>query len=123
MKVYVVTAGWYSDLEVYGVYSDKSTAEQVSDIVNGGPGKDIPELEVDSIPDHLHQDKFVFCVIFDADGNAKHCNRAALLHSGLMEMEVNEMCGVYHVWARDREHAIKSASDWRARRLVESAHK
>jgi hypothetical protein len=127
-KVYIVTAGKYSDYHIAAVFSTREMAEKCVEVVNRenpystreDPYAKIEEWEVDEVPPGLHQGYDVWNVYMKEDGTVTEVWKELdlellglhLLSSKLIEERKNgEVC--YHVicLAKDEKHAIKIASE------------
>ena len=113
MKIYIITSGCYSDVEVVGAYTTPELAEEAK--TQAGEGGCIIELETDSLPQH-EPDRKLWRVWMARDGNlqlpAEHVS--AFDHKeGVYEQQDNAGW-TFTLWAHDQEHAVKSANEKRA---------
>lgn len=122
MKVYVITAGEYSDYEIYGVAVDKTIAQQIADRVNkfwSGESEiaNIEEYDTDSWMEIIATGNMyevfkrvraggrldVYKTKYDIDSSYKDRNKVKKIYRSLDIMVT--------VVARDEEHAKKIAAD------------
>lgn len=117
MKVYVITAGVYSDYTIYGVAIDPVMAENIRKYVDKEYEEAaIEEFDTETWPDILktgniyHVVKYpkgamnAFKISWDIEGGYAKRNKVRKLSGRLTGLEVT-------VIARDKEHAIKIAAD------------
>ena len=109
-KVWIVTKGEYSDYRIEGVFSDEAKASRVAEMIQGDYDEyPLDDARVDAIP----------------AGNKMHTvflyrNQAPiviesnpLLDESITRHTDHHGLGWYTVitWARDKDHALKVASD------------
>ena len=116
-KVYMVTDGWYSDYRVLGIYSTKAKAEKAKVLFNAG--NDIDSIDLDVVP-KTPRGMLKWVVEMDRNGNVKDVSRENC------ERHTNPVFVYKHfgsdvtylraaLWAKDDEHAVKIANEWRTR--------
>lgn len=137
MKVYVVTTGEYSDYCIHSIWSSREKAQAYIDDVKSRNVQhydnfnDIDEIEVDSIDATRIQ---VLAWVFLSDGAENGCH---LDDDGTSQCKAGELHDAHryngsdwsHGWkeesvcgvGRDKDHALKSARDHRAKILAERA--
>lgn len=113
--IYLVTDGDYSDYHVLGVYSTKEKAEHAKRLFASDNG--IWEYELDAIPDSP-QGMLAYHVSMLVSGDVKDVwqetvegfeSRWCVAPQWGADVTV-----VFHVWARDEQHAVKISNEWRA---------
>ena len=113
MKIYIVTSGCYSSTECVGAYTTPELAEQAK--AQAGEDGEIIELETDSLPKH-EPDRKLWMVWMARDGKlqlpSKHVS-AFDKQEGVYAQE-KQQGWTFTLWARDHEHAVKSANEKRA---------
>ena len=113
MKIYVITAGCYSDYHICAVTDDKKSAENLRLLYSGYDEAVINEYDTTYMEE---KPKEYWSIWVDLDGDVR-C--ASLLHVS-EEKELGDplntvdlSCSRYHinVIAKDRDHALKIAFD------------
>lgn len=134
-KVYLITAGEYSDYGVVAVCSTREKAEHFCEVLNRNGGRygdkaDIEEYPVDSIPIE-DLDIPVWCVCFSGDPccvcMVRRCNRGGVLDINKLNpyrvYDFSTLRGgssyTIDVLAETQEEAIKKASDYLAKYRAE----
>lgn len=138
MKIYIITAGSYSDYEVYGATTDPDRAEDMRRKVSCHAGYTGDEAEIEVFEDGVFRSdswysdfnetvpvKYWFveirlksgevCEVFefwDDAGKQIECSES---NKGRREEGTN----VKYILAEDEEHAIKIAKDYRAKFLAQ----
>jgi hypothetical protein len=129
-KVWLLTAGSYSDFHIVGVYSKRENAENALQAFGGG---DIEEYRIDPHMDRINAGLSYFSVHMAKNGSTSYNNgghvfrieridvnpipvevgRAALIRSsdGTAWMDVE-------CWARDEKHAVKIANEQRVSKIA-----
>jgi hypothetical protein len=115
MKVYIVTSGCYSDYHIEGVYSTREMAEEYIRAIKDDY-KGINEWEVDVVVDPIEHGYLRWYVRFDGD-NIDYINQEDID----LDDPKEEECSYYNymgslsfsIYAKDRDHAIKIASEKR----------
>ena len=123
MKVYVITDGCYSDYHIVAVTLDEDNAKR---FVDAGLG-DIEEFETDECI--LPKGMLPYRVVIDKDGCVWPCyvnefffdnSYKEGLKEGLKEGKIAPNGNfVWSGFARDKDHALKIARDYRAKKLAE----
>jgi hypothetical protein len=113
--IYLVTNGSYSDYCVLGVYSTKEKAEHAKRLFAADNG--IDEYGLDAIPDSP-PGMLAYQVSMLVSGDVKYVWQDTV-EGFESRWYVAPQWGadvivVFHVWARDIEHAVKIANEWRA---------
>ena len=136
-KIYVVTAGSYSDYRICGVYSTQEKADEASEQYTSDYDKAHPEeYELDYLPDHP-KGMIAWSVFMDRDGNSiegyDDASRCGLRNDfsfsprhvpqDTWDSRRGGFLGItngvlFYVWARDKEHAIKIANEKRIQLIV-----
>lgn len=123
MKVYVLTAGNYSDYHIVAVFTERWKAERVMDILYGGQewlySPRIEEYDSDVIDDNRMQ--WEYSVWIDDNGNSSddvwvaHDYEMAMTSEQLNKVEImrnrNPRRYYVKVLAADRETALKIGRD------------
>lgn len=120
-KVYVITAGSYSDYHICAVTLDPQKAEVLAKFYteHGYDEAGIEEYEADYEYDRIDSGCKMYIVSFDEQGNVKNL---AINDQPLHEQVYNWGKTVrVHVWAKDGEAAVKIATERRAMYLAEKA--
>lgn len=120
-KVYVITAGSYSDYHICAVTLDPQKAETLKKFYDKTEYDEagIEEYDADYYYDRIASGYTMYLVQFDSDGEAHWIrdNRSP------DDENVYETCNGYYVnvtvWAKDKESAIKIAAEKRAKYLAE----
>lgn len=111
-KVYLVTAGEYSDYHLCSVHSTAEKANLAKKLF--ASENDIKEFEVDSIPDHP-EGLFPYCVFMDKEGCVRWIGLKSVEdfepESGKPTTDGKTV--VFSMWAEDETHAIKIANEQR----------
>lgn len=113
-KVYLVTDGYYSDYRVLGVYATMEKAEQAKLLY--AADNDIEEYELDVVPDSP-PGLVPFVVTITVSGDVRTIYRESAdqfsprWHVANWDGNLN---GLFYMWARDEQHAVKIANEWRA---------
>lgn len=111
-KVYLVTAGEYSDYRVCSVHSTPEKANLAKKLF--ASENDIKELEVDLLPDHP-EGLFPYCVIMDKNGNVRRIYSESVEdfepENGTPTTDGKTV--LFSMWAKDETHAIKIANEKR----------
>ena len=116
-KVYMVTDGSYSDYRVLGIYSTKAKAEKAKVLFNAD--NDIDPIEMDATPE-VPPGMLRWVVEIDRNGNVhvvsrENCDypmdRASVWKP--FDSDVTYLRAA--LWAKDEEHAVKVANEWRTR--------
>ena len=120
-KVYVITAGSYSDYHICAVTLDPQKAKTLRKFYNKTEmdGADVEEYDADFCYDRIASGYEMYLVQFDQTGNA-HWIRKNITPDG---ENIYSTCNGYYinvtVWAKDEESAIKIAAEKRAKYLAE----
>ena len=116
-KVYMVTDGSYSDYMVLGIYSTKAKAEKAKVLFNAD--NEIDTIDLDVVP-KTSRGMLKWVVEMDRNGNVKGVSRETCeYHSSRASVRIT--FGEYvtylraAIWAKDEEHAVKVANEWRTR--------
>ena len=123
--VYVVTTGSYSDYRIRGVYSSINTAERYKNVLSDS--NEIEEWEVDKTYSPIEKGYSYWLVTFNKGGDVAgvymqdalcdDCSgKFEVLTTGVEYAKYSpEKIGrmTISVWAKTKEHAIKSASEIR----------
>jgi hypothetical protein len=126
MKIYIVTAGDYSDYHINGVCSTEEKADELMKLTRGDY---IEEFELDKFPEHP-PGLYKFQVNMNKNGDVPQRN-------GIYPMDCTDMFKIYahdgivvlplevdwqpssdgytsfYVWAKDETHAVKIANEKR----------
>ena len=115
-KAYIITSGEYSDYHICAVTLDPIKAERLQKLFECS---DIEEWEIDAHSDRLLKGYRMYCVRFDARGNAdgvydntQYENKEAVYENRFGEVFV-------YVIAKDNKSAVKIAAERRAKYLAE----
>lgn len=116
-KVYLVTDGYYSDYHVLGVYATMEKAEQAKLLY--AADNDIEEHELDAVPDSPPGlVPFVVTTTFSGDVRTIYRESADQFsprwHVANWYGDSSDPCGRFYMWARDEQHAVRIANEWRA---------
>lgn len=111
-KVYLVTAGEYSDYHLCSVHSSIEKAESAKKLFDSE--NDIEEFEIDVLPDHP-EGHFPYCVFMDEEGDSSSVVRQSAEYfkpeSGRPTTDGKTVA--FSMWAKDETHAIKIANEQR----------
>ena len=114
-KVYLVTHGNYSDYGVLGVYSTPERAEKAKEAFMAN--NDIVEFDLDAFAPQFAE-RLPCAVQMSPTGDVEDCFRTSL--SGFTpRWRLGGYCSrdrrfIFYMWARDEQHAVKIANEWRA---------
>lgn len=114
--VYLVTSGTYSDYNVRGIYSTEEKAQEAKELF--AADNYIEKIVIDEIPPHP-EGMFLFSVRMDKDGE---CSKSEICDIGYQEVGWRPYGDgfnvLFHLFARDKEHAIKIANEKRIELLA-----
>lgn len=115
-KVYLVTHGEYSDYKVLAIFSTEAKAQAFIDRFCG----DIEEWEVDEADPLLNSKHDLYYIRMAADGRVMQVGRMEdeFRQDGLHPSQWGDSLAG-HLWAKNEEHAIKQANDYRAAMLAD----
>ena len=119
MKVYVLTDGCYSDYHIIAVTIDEDNAKRFADAGLG----EIEEYETDECV--LPKGMLPYIVVIDPSGDVCSCYVNEFFFESSYEKDlkggklVSNGNFVWSGFARDKDHAIKIACDYRAKKLAE----
>ena len=114
-KVYLVTDGDYSDYRVLGVYSSMEKAEHAKLLY--AADNDVEEYELDAVPESP-PGLLAYVVIMELSGDVSHMWQESVKgfksrwHPG--DPYGSAPVAWFRIWARDEQHAVKIANEWRA---------
>ena len=116
-KVYMVTDGSYSDYRVLGIYSTKAKAEKAKVLFNAD--NDIDPIEIDVVPEHP-RGCLAWVVEMDRNGDADrverdNCDGHRVTCYIYIPLRGESTSMRASLWAKDAEHAVKVANEWRTR--------
>ncbi len=134
--VWVIEHGCYSDYSVVGVYDLHDKARAVADAINAGDrysdDATVAKWPMNPASDELAHGLRMFSVVMDIHGNTERCNEV-----GLCSYDINGGLSVWqrtkaeawrgkpvndaihgNVWARDAQHAVKIANEFRAQQIA-----
>ena len=119
MKVYVVTAGEYSDRRVVGVFSDKAKADDIlkHEKESYRAFNKCEEFELDQLAELFQPGLFAYEVEFKSGTMDVDVVRQVSFGEHLDNIE-SDWSYFHAVLARDEQHAIKIASDQQAQRIA-----
>lgn len=108
---YVVTRGEYSDYRICGVYLTQEEAGEAATFFGG----DIEEWQVGNVP-RPPKGMMAWRVIMGRDGTTHHAYGET--HEDIGEDERFSESWAFHMWARDKEHAVKIANERRVQLIA-----
>jgi len=119
-KVYVITKGEYSNYHICAIFSDKKKAKEITGFfIDGYERVGIEEWLIDVVPP---ENRRRFSVFMRKNGDVKEINKDKLYDVADFKNAVTEWWDkegwTFQVWAKDRNHAIKIAKDWRRKLLL-----
>lgn len=128
-KLFAVSKGSYSDYCVVGIFTTRKKAQKFMDAfdekVDGFSWSEYNEIEeyvLDIAMSEIERGLRVYEVKFDVDGNVQRAEVDISTYEieTLPSVNLHEFNGwVYcRMWARDKKHAIKIASDMRRMELA-----
>ena len=119
-KVYVITAGEYSDYHICAVTLDPDNAEWLRKFYNKDSytGAFIEEYNTETAPERFKQGEKRWRVSFDYRGDEEFCQEWCDNIGEYISMRTDGTVFAY-VWAKDKESAIKIAAERRAKYLAE----
>lgn len=128
-KVYIVTAGEYSDYHIVGVYSSKENAKMVKNKINKNSDWDWADIEVWQVDrgiEELKKHKSIYYVELNKRGDVIEVEKCwddfAFRGVDVFESSISGNLHTY-VWANTKEEAVKIASERRTKYLVEKEEK
>ncbi len=116
-KVYMVTDGSYSDYRVLGIYSTKAKAEKAKVLFNAD--NEIDTIDLDVVP-KTPRGMLRWVVTMGHNGDTGGARRETCEYNYVRASlyvpwgGANAIMQAY-VWAKDEEHAVKVANEWRTR--------
>lgn len=123
-KIYILTAGSYSDYHIVGAFSTKEKAQEVIESFNRSSGRrgdfnDIEELVIDELSENVSDGRSLCFIRIDRDGNTSDFGFPGHTYS-LNEKQGLDTRGNLYVYcfARDKEHAIKIANERRVQMIA-----
>ena len=116
-KIYVITKGEYSDYHICAVYSDKKKAEEVAKLFKKSW---IEEWPIDVVPS---QNKKRFWISMRKSGEIKKIKEDNEFDDVFDFRDdatewIDKEGWTFQVWAKDKDHAIKIAGEWRRKLLL-----
>lgn len=114
-KIYLVTEGSYSDYRVLGVYSSVEKAEHAKLLYVAD--NDIEEYELDAVPESP-PGLLAYVVLMEISGDVKRLWQESV--AGFKsrwhpeDLYGSDPVAWFRIWARDEQHAVKIANEWRA---------
>jgi hypothetical protein len=122
VKVWVCTAGSYSDYRVHSIYTDEATAKRVSGAFDLN---DPIEMEADpKLPQPVRDGLFMYCVVMSKNGDKSRLHRTSYelpdSFKPYVGWQTEEEKGGFliYCWARDDNHAVKIANERRIQILA-----
>lgn len=119
-KVYIITAGEYSDYHICAVTLDPDNAEWLRKFYDKDSytGASIEEYNTETVPERFKQGEKLWRVPFDYRGDTEFCQEWCETLGEYIYMRSDGTVIVY-VWAKDEKSAIKIAAERRAKYLAE----
>lgn len=124
--IYLVSVGSYSDYGVHGVFSSKEKAEKYIKLMSAhfiySEFNEIEEYTLDLGVSELDKGLLPFTVYMAENGDVSSVSEEYSPHAEAPKLQL--MAGgiiaryVCAVWAKDRDHAIKIATDMRRAELA-----
>ena len=114
-KVYLVTDGDYSDYRVLGAFSSREKAEHAKLLY--AANNNIEEYELDAVPESP-PGLFAYVVLMEISGDVNRMWQESVVgfkskwHPG--DLYGSAPVAWFRIWARDEQHAVKIANEWRA---------
>lgn len=125
-SVWVVEEGEYSDYHVVGVFTSEANANRIASLTGG----DVAEWPLDPNIAELNQGLQIYSVQMHKDGSVDHSKKQEIDSYGMATTGVVNIWErskapafqgkgvddvlVARVWAKDEQHAIKIANEYRA---------
>lgn len=124
MKLFMVADGDYSDYHVCGIYTTMKKAEEAKEYYAADYG--IQEIEADAIPDHP-KGMLLYEVDMEINGYVQDTRRRDCSdkpHFGAQkDYYLSDDYGVFIMWAKDEQHAVKIANEKRAQLIANNEWK
>ena len=132
MKVYAIEEGNYSSYHVIGVFSTRENAERVVEAIEYG-SQDIKEWKLDPTIKEMNAGLSPFSVRMDCFGQTESCEHGDYPIYGArlsvwkktdapafkkIENISDMVTGT--VWAKDKQHAIKIANEYRSAQIAQN---
>jgi len=138
-NVWVIEQGSYSDYGVVGVFSSEKNAQRVCDLINASENcwdkATIAKWPLDPCIEELNQGLSLWQINMPYDGNVTSCVRRTDIDGYNIKTDLwvhertkapawegrpiqDQICGI--VWAKDEQHAIKIANEFRAQAIAEN---
>ena len=110
MKIYVITAGCYSDYHICAVTDDKKSAENLRLLYSGYEEAHVEEFDTTYLPE---KPKEYWSIYVELDGTVSHAKTYYYteLVEPLNQVELDGFRYYVNVVAKDRDHALKTAFD------------
>lgn len=108
-KVYIVTAGYYSDYGIEAVFSIKEVAEKYAEAISRRYQPSVEEWDLDPNADDIKNGRRPFFVRITKEGNVTECSTDCKLIDGF-GYDIHENLFT-SVWAEDENHAHKIAAE------------
>jgi hypothetical protein len=124
MKLHLVTSGEYSDYRLKGVYDSPEKAEAARAIF--ATTNEVEEFELNEIPP-APPGMLGFQCYMGKDGNTKSVDRCSgedvtdkvYFYDMYWRLpQHGPICGLFRMWARDEQHALKIANERRTQRIA-----
>ena len=127
-SVWVVEQGCYSDYRVVGVFTSKANAEIMADkikTVETYDKVDVSEWPFDPCIDEINKGLSVYRISMEPNGKTISCEEecARLIEAEGSLRVAGERSNIPHyvyglVWAKNRQHAVKTANEFRIRAIA-----
>jgi hypothetical protein len=122
-KIYVVTAGDYSDYHICGVFDSLPNANHAKKLF--GEGCRVEIYKINKIP-KSPKDMFFYRVTMDRDGNTKYCFNEGIENGGNTKDRINGSRDyiddynrlVCYLWAKNEKHAVKITNERRTQLIA-----
>jgi hypothetical protein len=118
-KIYLVSGGSYSDYMIYGVFDNRELAEKYKNLYDSSD-YNVEEMELNPKELDINAGKRAYRVAFNKD----EIESIDIQSPDYTHGQYSVFTFLYiNVWARDEEHAKKSAADLRIRGLANNLFK
>jgi hypothetical protein len=129
-EIYIVTTGEYSDYRICGVFTEKKLAKKFIDLFKKdgyNNFNDIEKYPINPFKFELQEGYKPYFVRMDKEGNSSECNVSEYSYGFMpgdnnigFDIKNNIYC---HVYAKDKNHALKIVNEKRGQLIANNKWK